>query len=475
MPISSISWQHLRLDVAEGSAAVTLRDSSDGRRIGLLAVSLEAPWCPAGAECLDDEIEWRWSRPDGARALARITCGAGLVLRTAITAPGGEGLESSPPLISWKGADLVRAWLGGSQALVVLDERARDGQVLAAVLTSGFAIAPSSGPQPTDHELAIATGPEPVRLEPAHSASTTWTLRTAPHLNSTMGLLPSWMPPTITPAAGAPVRFELPDAVLVTDVTTGTDEHGTQVTAESGHHEVALRGPGLDCRLTLTWNAGNRPLLTGRALRLLRTTDPRTCDAAQAAVIDRAAGEGLVPHDEAADHLETYCQELLDRGPGSLDPLAIPVLVHWSAHSPRLLGAVLSMLGGLHPGPGAMLGWLAAGIAARSAALPVTAPPPLDADDPLCLALHDVLVGAERPGDAVWRTTAWLHGPLPQLRPATGRLRAALACDVLSLSPPGWHLEERLGTGVHEEIEHTRAWLASDPLSDAELAWLVWS
>ncbi len=475
MTIRSIGWRHLRFDAVGDATQLSVLDTRESRVLGSLRVELVDPWRPAGATFLDDEIEWHWSHPGGGRALARMTAGTNLVLRMSVTAPRDAALESPPPVLSWTGRGPVRAWLGGSSALAILDERPSDGLVVAAVLTGGHASGGHGQQDAADDELSIACGPQPICLSAAGSSSCTWVLRIQPDVASAMSLFPPWMPSTITPAAGEPVRFDLPDAVLISDARTSTDERGTEVFADAGHHDVTLRGPGLDCTLTLTWNAGGRAMLTERALALLRGTDPRTAGAAQAALIDRAAAEGLLPNDEARDYLEVFCQELLDRRPSSPGPLAVPVLIHRASGSADLLDEVLGVVGQLSPGPEAMLGWMAAGIAARGAELPFTTRPPVDPDDPLCIALHDILVRAERPSASVWRSTAWLHGPFPQSRPAAGRLRSALACVVLSLTPPGWHLEERLGVGVLEEIEDTRAWLAADPLSDAELAWLVWS
>lgn len=472
----SIVWHGLRLAPCEDRPGLTVTDTSQQHRVvGTLDILLDEPWHHGSADHLDDEVEWHWTHPSGGRAIARVSVGPHLHVRLALIAAPHESLSTAPARIAWYGQAPVRAWTGGSLAVVILDERPSDGRVIAATLTSGFATSCPPRQRGPAQQLVISAGSAPVWLAPGASTTCTWAVRDLKDLAAVRSLLPPWMPRTITPAAGDAVRIDLPDAVVRTDAHSETDEHGTLVWAGAGRHEIGLQGTGLDCTVALTWNGGYESILTRRAAQLLRTTDPRRASAAQVAIVDRADAEGTLPHDEAQSFLAGYCQDLLDRHPAPPDPLSVPPLVRWAAGSPGVLRRIDAMVDELAPGPGPMLGWLAAAIALRSAGIAIGARPPVDPDDPLCLALRDVLTHSPAPSEAVWRATTWLHGPLPQTRPAAERLRSALSCAILSISPAGWHLENRLGVNLPEEIEHTWAWLAAEEISDAELAWLVWS
>ncbi|MFT8396032.1 hypothetical protein [Propionibacterium sp.] len=495
MPIRSITAADLSFQVRDPSPVVDIRDRIGSRLIGSLTVAIPAPWQPTHSAYLDDEFEWGWSHPSGASCTARLSAaspgapGSAATLRLVVTASAGAALESSPPQLHWHGSAPVRCWLGGSRALAVLDERPEDGVVTVLALTSGVGRPHSDASAETPDGLVIDAGASPTVLDTGQSWICTWALRRSSNLPAAMARTPEWLPRSVAPAAGEAVRFELPDVVVVSNADQCVDEHGTELSSEGGRHDIALRGPGLDCTLTLVWNAGRRALLAGRATQVLESTDPRKATPAQAAILDRAMAEQLLPHDPAQAFLDSFCEEFLAHRHGraddgtieasaqnvSLDPLVLPVLVDWAANSAETLTAVAGLLPQLEPGPGAMLGWLAVSLASRTAGLTVDAPIPVDADDVLYLALHDILVRRPEPTGAVWQSTYWLHGPLPADFPAPQPLRTAMACAVLSFCPARWCMEQRLGIGVHEEIENTRAWLATGRLSDEELAWLMWS
>lgn len=497
MSSARLDWHHLRLDVASSGALLTISDASDGRVLGTMGFDLPSSWTPVRPVVNDDEVEWQWTHSESisdghdsapehlaqptvaahtdgpeSRAVVRISTEPTLSWRIALsTSTSAVNLE--PPTMIWTPATPARRWVGGSEALLILDERPSDGLATAARLARGQAW-PMNDPTPGPQRIRL--GPPLVAVSPEHGYSAAWVIERFASLATATSALPTWLPRDCTPGAGEPVFLDLPDAAVTSDLEVVTDEHGTQLTAEEGTHLVEVHGPGIETSFAITWNNGTDRLLRQIASGVLSQVDPRTADGSDAALVDRADTAHLIPHDQAESFLSDFCLEVIDAPQDArVDPEATPALLHWAFGDPSRMTAVLARLSHFSPGPGSMLAWLSASLAARAARIDYRAAAPIDSDDPLCLALHAILTRAPGPTDAVWTTIGLLHGPLPGPLPSADLPRTAQACAVLSLAPPTWQIEQRLGTGLAHEIEDTRAWLAAAAPDESTLSWLLWA
>lgn len=513
-----LEWHHLRLTAGSHAGSVALSDAEDGRPLGTLTVDFPTPWVPGPATLDDDEFEWQWTRddqpaddatapahlsstrpsstdlssshqpssrqPGSTRATVRISTQPGFSLRVAL-ATHAETVAVEPPTLLWTPPGPARRWVGGSSALLVLDDRPGDGLVTAAHLSHGQAWPDEAGTTPPPSRTRtpggsathrIALGPPLLTLTPERGYSTTWVIERFASLMNATSTLPGWLPPDCTPRAGEPLFIDLPDAAVTGDVEIVTDEHGTQLSADGGTHDIGIHGPGIDSSFTITWNAGTDRVLRDVAAAILGQVDPRTARGSDAALIDRADTAHLIPHDDAERFLDDFFQELSDAPPGnSIAPEATAALLHWAFADATRMAAALQRLDGLAPGPGPMLAWLSASLAARAAMLDFDATVPMDPHDPLCGALHAILTRADSPTPAVWQTIGLLHGPLPGPLPDGDSVRTAQACAILALAPTNWQVEQRLGASLAHEIEDTRAWLAASSPDGPTLSWLLWA
>ncbi|SER82538.1 hypothetical protein SAMN05443377_11258 [Propionibacterium cyclohexanicum] len=485
--MQEIRWGDVVFGADEDRPRIDVTDTTQGRLIGSLGIVLPADWQLVDTELFHDEAQWRWRHASGGRALVRLSCGGQPTLRVVVSAGPADELRSGPASIRWRAPAPIRAWLGGSHSILVLDERARDARVLAATLTGGFATGSWRDDDATIQTLEIELGRRPFTLSPTQAAVCTWSVRELDNLAALAGLLPTWMPASVTPASGESVDIALPDAVVQTNARAEVDERGTHLVADSGFRQLRIQGPGLDCELGLTWDKGVRAGLGTRAIALLSTLDPRCASAAQVFLVDHTQAEGLLSRDEAESFLRGFFEDFLDRPARRTDPLIGPPLVHWmlgssqqEIDSPVLAGQIRGVFGAMIPGVTTQLSWLSTMTLLNASGLRCELPMPARAADPLQDALDEVLGGRPFTGEDLWQTTGWLHGPLPWPRPAGERMRTVLACAILSLAADhapqaADSIEQRLGAPLGQLIEHTRAWLASGPLSDEELAWLVWS
>lgn len=519
MTDNSLTWHHLRLTTADEPGIVALHDADDGRDLGTLSFVLDASWTPAASLISDDEFEWTWTRrasstqsqsPGEAWARVRMSTGPGLSWRLAMGAEGPE-FRIAPPTLRWLPNAPTRNWLGGTNALLVLDDRPGDGQVTAAKLVHG--LAREHRPAADESGVSIDLGPEHIGLSTQHGYSTSWVVERFASMVAATSALPSWVPTDVTPDSGRPIFIDLPDAAVTVqpsdkgpekgsdkgDAHVITDERGSQVTATGGSHHIGVFGPGLESELLITWKHGLDDMLCDAAETIMSHVDPRSAEGFEAALVDHADTAHLLAHDAAAEFLDSYCRERLD-APASqrCAPEATPALLHWAFGDGDRMANVLDRLAPAAKGPGAMLAWLSASLAARAHGLSFDHRLPIDPGNPLCRGMLAILTGgiaSPAPADAanpepanpepgavpvgalpsaLWEAAAWLHGPLPGRLPSNDMLATAQACAILALCPARWDSAPRLGLQLAHEIENTRAWVAAGNPDHRTLSWLVW-
>lgn len=250
--------------------------------------------------------------------------------------------------------------------------------------------------------------------------------------------LPPWLPTTVVDADSF-IEFREPDLAVVAESDVLVEESDTEVTlsAQPGHHEIAVHGPrGVD-RFGLTWAPSELDVLASVAAAAVRGRPAKASDA-DGLVVAEALARGIA--DEAAlDWAEAV--DWLDRGSllgdataGILAALTVERLAFdevWRQLERRTpeagFGLVVARLGAA--------GFAGFGTPPRTQPLLAAAGTGSDAAVELALL---------RSGDADWWTeeldgyALTLGADLPGRALGLAGVRAAYLASVLRLTPEGW-------------------------------------